>query len=137
MTKRKSPKEKSAVVRHAQVSASVPAAALEYQVNIAFDPRDSIYVARVPELENCHSHGSTPEEALGNVQEAIELWLETARENGIAVPEPLSRRKYSGKFVLRTTAELHAALAQQAAQQGKSLNDIVVELIAKGLQKAG
>ena len=34
---------------------------LEYQVNIAFDPKDKIYVARVPELDNCHTHGSTPE----------------------------------------------------------------------------
>jgi hypothetical protein len=36
---------------------------LEYQVNIVFDVRDHLYVARVPELENCHSHGSSPEEA--------------------------------------------------------------------------
>lgn len=46
---------------------------LEYQVNIAFDPRDKIYVARVPELDNCHTHGATPEEALKNAKEAIEL----------------------------------------------------------------
>ena len=44
---------------------------LEYQVNIAFDPRDGIFVARVPELENCHTHGKTAEEALSNAREAI------------------------------------------------------------------
>ncbi len=110
---------------------------LAYQVNIAFDPRDKLYVARVPELENCHSHGATPEEALSNAKQAIELWLETAKERDIPIPEPLSRRSFSGKFVLRTSSGLHATLAQEAAQNGKSLNEMVVELIEKGLRGAG
>ena len=59
---------------------------LEYQVNLAYDPRDRIYVARVPELENCHTHRTTPEEALANAREAIELWLETAKEKKIPIP---------------------------------------------------
>lgn len=111
--------------------------ALEYQVNIGFDPRDGIYVARVPELEGCHTHGDTPEQALKHAQEAIELWLETAKERESAIPEPLSRRIFSGKFVLRTSSDLHATLAQKAAQHGKSLNEMVVELIEKSLRKAG
>src|SRR3954470_5142931 len=87
---------------------------LEYQVNIVFDPRDNIYVARIPELENCHTHGNTPEEALANAREAIELWLETAKEKKIPVPEPIIRKKFSGKFVVRTPEDLHALLAQEA-----------------------
>lgn len=110
---------------------------LEYQVNIAFDPRDDIYVARVPELDNCHTHGSTPEEALRNAEEAIELWLETARDSGIEIPEPLSRREFSGKFVVRTPAELHATLAQEALRRGKSMNELAVELLSKALKNAG
>src|SRR5689334_15854091 len=97
---------------------------LEYQVNISFDPRDNLYVARVPELENCHSHGETQEEALANAKVAIELWLETAKEKGIPIPLPMSQRKFSGRFVLRTSEELHAGLAQEAIRQGKSMNDL-------------
>lgn len=115
----------------------VVASGLEYQVNIAFDPRDIIYVARVPELEGCHTRGDTPEQALKHAQEAIELWLATARERDKVIPEPLSRRIFSGKFVLRTSSNLHAELAQMAAQHGKSLNEMVVELIEKGLRHAG
>ena len=110
---------------------------LEYQVNIAFDPRDNIYVVRVPELENCHTHGSTPEEALRNAEEAIDLWLETAHENGIEIPEPLSRKKYSGKFVVRTPEELHALLAREALRRGKSMNELAVELLRKALKSVG
>jgi len=107
---------------------------LQYQVNIAFDPRDNIYVARVPELDNCHSHGTTPEEALKNAGEAIELWLETAKEDKIEIPEPLSRKRFSGKFVVRTPEDLHATLAQEALRLGKSMNELTVELLKKALK---
>lgn len=108
---------------------------LEYQVNLSFDPRDSIYVARVPELENCHSHGTTPEEAIRNVKEAIDLWLETARNENIPIPEPLGRKKFSGKFVVRAPEDLHATLAQEALRRGKSMNELAVELLSKVRKK--
>jgi predicted RNase H-like HicB family nuclease len=110
---------------------------LEYQVNIAFDPRDSIYVARVPELENCHTHGTSPEEALKNAKEAIELWIETAEKRRQPIPAPTSRKKFSGKFVLRTSPELHAALAKKALQSGKSMNELAEEILDSGLKKTG
>lgn len=34
------------------------------------------YVAEVPALPGCHSRGKTQEEAVTNVKEAIEGWLE-------------------------------------------------------------
>jgi predicted RNase H-like HicB family nuclease len=110
---------------------------LEYQVNISFDPRDNIYVARIPELENCQTHGSTPEAALRNAEEAIALWLETARDNGIEIPEPASRKSYSGRFVVRTPEALHATLAREALRRGKSMNELTVELLRKALKNAG
>lgn len=110
---------------------------LEYQVNIAFDPRDQIYVARVPELENCHTHGDTPEEALRNAEEAIDLWIETAKEKHLDIPEPFSRKKFSGKFVVRTPEDLHATLAKEALRRGKSMNELTVELLQKGLKNVG
>jgi predicted RNase H-like HicB family nuclease len=111
--------------------------AFEYQVNISFDVKDQIYVARVPELENCHSHGNSPEEALKNANEAIELWLQVAREESIEIPEPMSRKKFSGKFIVRTPEDLHATLAQEALRRGQSMNELTVELIRKGLKRVG
>jgi len=110
---------------------------LEYQVNLVFDARDKIYVARVPELENCHSHGTTPEEALSNVRDAIDLWIETARSEKIPIPEPVSVKKFSGKFVLRTSAELHSHLVQAALIHGKSMNDLVVEILEEKIKGVG
>lgn len=64
---------------------------MEYSIYIYYDPDDKIYVASVPELEGCMAHGSTPEMATKEIQVACELWLETAREDGIEIPEPQKR----------------------------------------------
>ncbi|BCW87002.1 hypothetical protein sos41_01280 [Alphaproteobacteria bacterium SO-S41] len=46
------------------------------------------FAAVVPDLPGCMSDGATPEEALANVQDAIRIWLETARETGRTIPGP-------------------------------------------------
>ncbi len=46
------------------------------------------FVAFVPDLPGCMSDGSTPEEALANVQDAIATWIEAARDLGHPVPPP-------------------------------------------------
>jgi predicted RNase H-like HicB family nuclease len=37
-------------------------------------------IAEVPELPGCMAHGNTYEEAIQNIQTAIELWIDTAKE---------------------------------------------------------
>ena len=44
---------------------------------------DGHYVAECPALPGCASQGRTREEALANIQEAIELSLETRRAHGL------------------------------------------------------
>lgn len=46
------------------------------------------YFATVPDLPGCMSDGETAEEALLNVQDAIECWIEAANEMGRTVPQP-------------------------------------------------
>ncbi len=46
------------------------------------------FAARVPDLPGCMSDGETPEEALGNVRDAIALWIEVARDMDRPIPKP-------------------------------------------------
>ena len=62
---------------------------MPYSVIIQYDGRDNIYVARIPELTGCMAHGNTQEDAIREVKIALELWLETANENGMKIPEPM------------------------------------------------
>jgi antitoxin HicB len=49
------------------------------------------FVATVPDLPGCMSDGETPQEALANVQDAIEVWIEAAKDLGHTVPQPTKR----------------------------------------------
>lgn len=53
------------------------------QVFLHVDAEDGGWIAEVPSLPGCLSQGRTREEALRNIREAIEQWLETATEVGI------------------------------------------------------
>lgn len=64
----------------------------KYEVIIYWSNEDSLFVAEVPELPGCSAHGPTQEAALTSAQEAIGLWIETAREFGNPIPEPKGRR---------------------------------------------
>ena len=55
---------------------------------VVLEPEDDGgYHVFCPALKGCHSYGATKEEAMGKIKEAIELWLESARELGIRIPE--------------------------------------------------
>ena len=46
------------------------------------------FLALVPDLPGCMSDGSSPEEAVANVQDAIDTWIEAANDLGHAIPVP-------------------------------------------------
>ncbi|MGH8607185.1 MAG: type II toxin-antitoxin system HicB family antitoxin [Gammaproteobacteria bacterium] len=58
---------------------------MKYRVLIAQD-EDGVYVADVPALPGCISQGKTRAEALNNIQEAIEAYLESLRAHDEPVP---------------------------------------------------
>lgn len=53
---------------------------LNFRVIIEQD-EDGMFVASVPAIPGCHAQGVTYEEVLNNIQEAIDLCLEVAKED--------------------------------------------------------
>ncbi len=64
----------------------------KYETIIYWSDEDKVYIADVPELPGCMAHGVSPDEALSNVKDAIQLWIDTATEFGDPIPEPKGRR---------------------------------------------
>ncbi len=64
----------------------------KYETIIYWSNEDSAFIAEVPELPGCMAHGETPEDALRNAKEAIQLWIDTAKEFGDPIPEPKGER---------------------------------------------
>ncbi|MDP6779478.1 MAG: type II toxin-antitoxin system HicB family antitoxin [Candidatus Latescibacteria bacterium] len=63
----------------------------DYHVNVFYSEQDQGYVADIPDLEHCSAFGETPEEALREVLEAKQAWMEAAKEDGKPIPEPRYR----------------------------------------------
>jgi predicted RNase H-like HicB family nuclease len=64
----------------------------KYEIIIYWSNEDQAFIAEVPELAGCMAHGQTQEAALKNVNEAIQLWVDTAQEFNDPVPEPKGER---------------------------------------------
>lgn len=64
---------------------------LTYEVVIWWSREDACFIAEVPELPGCKTDGETRAEAAANAEEAMALWIDTAREFGRDVPEPRER----------------------------------------------
>jgi predicted RNase H-like HicB family nuclease len=64
----------------------------KYEVIIYWSEEDQVYTAEVPELSGCVAHGDTHESALANANEAIQFWIDTAKEFGDPVPEAKGQR---------------------------------------------
>ncbi len=64
----------------------------KYEIIIYWSNEDQIFIAEVPELPGCMAHGDTQESALAHANEAIQLWIDTAKEFGHHIPEPKGER---------------------------------------------
>ena len=64
----------------------------KYEIILYWSNEDRLFIGEVPQLPGCTAHGQTQDEALRNVNEAIDLWIETAKEFGDPVPEPAGKR---------------------------------------------
>ena len=62
-----------------------------YHINLFWSAEDECWIADVPDLRPCSAHGDTPAEAIAEAEIAIELWLETAKELGLPIPQPRYR----------------------------------------------
>ena len=63
----------------------------DYHIKVFYSEDDGGYIADIPDLEACSAFGSSPEEALAEVEKAKEAWLAAARDAGKPIPEPRYR----------------------------------------------
>jgi predicted RNase H-like HicB family nuclease len=65
-----------------------PRAMKEYHINVFCSGQDKCWIADIPDLRFCSACGSTPEEALVEVQKAKRAWRRFARDRGKRIPKP-------------------------------------------------
>jgi predicted RNase H-like HicB family nuclease len=66
-----------------------------YEIILYWDKVDEFFIAEIPELKGCIAHGQTEFEAIANINEAKQLWIETALEFNDPIPEPKGRLMFA------------------------------------------
>lgn len=91
---------------------------------------------QVPELQGVWADGKTIEEAYNNLVETKKLWLETCLEIEIDIPESISEKDFSGKFILRLDPRLHRTLSERAQKSRISLNQYIRLLLERQISNS-
>jgi predicted RNase H-like HicB family nuclease/predicted RNA binding protein YcfA (HicA-like mRNA interferase family) len=102
-----------------------------YMMQVILIPdEDGGYAVEVPSLPGCISQGDTMDEALDNIREAIQTWIEDAQVHGEEIPEdllsPNSNRLVNTKppvlFAQECIAALQRAGFQISYQHGNQIS---------------
>ncbi|MCD8489204.1 MAG: type II toxin-antitoxin system HicB family antitoxin [Desertifilum sp.] len=103
---------------------------LQYPVTLYPDAEGG-YVAQIKDLPGCLSQGETLEEAVSNINEARELWIETAYEAGDAIPLPSHEDCTNANLSLQLPKSLHRRLVEAAGKENASINQYIVSLLSQ------
>ena len=96
-----------------------------YTYRVTWSEDDNEYVGLCAEFPSLSWLSATPEAALKGIRKLVAEVVADMKLSNENVPEPISCRQYSGKFMVRVPPDVHRNLAIRAAESGISLNRIV------------
>ncbi len=99
---------------------------------VEWSDEDECYVGSVPGWIGPCCHGDEEVEVYKKLCSIVDEWIRIYQKDGRPLPPPTAK-KYSGRFVLRTSPELHQALAIRALINEESLNTFVVKTLRKAV----
>ena len=97
----------------------------QFTYRVTWSDEDNQCVGLCAEFPSLSWLDATPEKALRGIRKVVAEVVADMRSQGESVPEPISRRRYSGKFMVRVPPEVHRRLAVEAAEEDVSLNRLV------------
>lgn len=103
----------------------------KYSATVKWSDEDNGFIATVSELQGLSAFGETQEEAVKELQLAMEVFLESLESSGEVLPPPNKLVRHSGQTRLRMPKRLHAELAFEAENEGISLNSYIVTILAE------
>lgn len=101
-----------------------------YGYRVTWSSEDEQFAGTCVEFPSLSWLADTQEDALDGIRNVVREVVDDLRSGEEEVPEPLSSRRYSGKFNLRVGETLHRKLAIEAADEQLSLNQYVVRRLS-------
>ena len=100
-----------------------------YRAKIEYDPEIDMFRGEILGLNGgADFYGKNPEELRREFKISLETFLSVKKEKGIS-----PKKDFSGKFNLRISKELHQKISLEAASEGKSINQWVVETLTNSV----
>lgn len=96
-----------------------------YTYRVTWSEEDGEFVGLCAEFPSLSWLASSQAKALSGIVAVVAEVLADMRRTGEQIPDPLSIKRYSGKFQVRIPPERHRELAVKAAESGISLNRLV------------
>ena len=97
----------------------------QYAYRVIWSEEDQEFVGLCAEFPSLSRLDKDQEAALRGIVALVKATVADMESGGEKIPAPLALQKYSGKFQVRTTPEMHRQLAMQAAEAGVSLNRFI------------
>ena len=107
------------------------ARAARYTKFVEWSEEDGCFVGSAPPLIGPCCHGKDEARVYAELCRIVEEWVEALETDGRKLPEPLDRKHFSGRFVLRVEPALHRRLAAKALAEGESLNSFCIKTLCK------
>ena len=105
-------------------------AAKHYSYRVSWSAEDGEFVGTVLELPSLSWLEPDPGAAFFGIQKLACEVVDDLAAAGESVPQPLSERTYSGKFQVRIPPLAHRRLAEEAAEQGVSMNRLAAHKLS-------
>jgi predicted HicB family RNase H-like nuclease len=102
-----------------------------YTYRVTWSEEDNEYVGLCVEFPGLSWLETLPEKALKGIRQVVSQTIVDMEASAETVPEPISIKRYSGKFMVRIPPELHRHLALEAAEAGISLNRLASDRLSK------
>ena len=102
-----------------------------YTYRVTWSEEDGEYIGLCAEFPSLSWLASEPEAALQGIRQVVADVVVDLQANDEPIPEPLSVKKYSGRFMVRVPPELHRQLALEAAESGVSLNRLASDKLSR------
>ena len=102
-----------------------------YTYRITWSDEDQEYAGLCVEFPSLSWLDKNPEAALAGIRNVVAEAVKDMKANGETPPEPLSSKRFSGKFMVRIPPELHRKLAIEAQEEGISLNRLASDKLRR------
>ncbi|MBE0408939.1 MAG: type II toxin-antitoxin system HicB family antitoxin [Anaerolineales bacterium] len=102
-----------------------------YSYRVIWSEEDGEYAGLCAEFPSLSWLAGEPEEALRGIRQVVAEVVADLENNAEPVPEPISIKRFSGKFMVRIPPELHRRLMLEAAEAGISMNRLVSDKLSR------